>query len=76
MPFATDHRRLTGREHQVLALVVEGFSAKEIAYRLSIAPRTVECHIDHLRTKTQSRNRAQLVAIAVRSGLVPVLQTA
>lgn len=76
MPTGNEHRQLTGREHQVLALVVEGLSAKEIAYRLSIAPRTVECHIDHLRTKTRSRNRAQLVAIAVRSGLVPILRSA
>lgn len=76
MQFANERSRLTTREFQVLSLVVEGFSAKEIALRLSIAPRTVECHIDHLRTKTQSRNRAQLVAVAVGSGMVPMMRTA
>ena len=73
MYYSDNARLLTGRETQVLHLVVEGLSAKEIALRLSIAPRTVECHIDHLRSKTRSRNRAQLVAIAVRSGLVPMI---
>ncbi|TPG16519.1 LuxR family transcriptional regulator [Sphingomonas koreensis] len=65
-------KSLTGREKEVLELVVEGFSAKEIALHLCIAPRTVECHIDHLRSKTRSRNRAQMVAVAVRTGLVPM----
>lgn len=71
MQFINERSRLTVRESQVLSLVVEGLSAKEIAIKLSIAPRTVECHIDHLRAKTQCRNRAQLVAVAVGSGMVP-----
>jgi DNA-binding CsgD family transcriptional regulator len=62
---------ITTRERQVLTLVVDGFSAKEIAVKLCIAPRTVETHIDHLRTKTGSRNRAHMAAHAVRAGLVP-----
>ncbi|MFV0625321.1 response regulator transcription factor [Sphingomonas sp. ac-8] len=61
---------MTVREREVLELVIAGLSAKEIALRLGIAPRTVECHIDHLRSKTQSRNRAQMVANAVRAGLL------
>lgn len=63
---------LTAREREVLELVVKGLSAKEIAIELSIAPRTVECHIEHLRSKTNSRNRAQMAAEAVRSGVVPM----
>lgn len=63
-------RSLTDRELQVLRLVVDGFSAKEIALRLAIAPRTVECHIDNLRMKMNTRNRAQMAAQAVLSGLV------
>jgi DNA-binding CsgD family transcriptional regulator len=70
MQLARDRSRLTARESEVLNLVVEGLSAKEIAIRLRIAPRTVECHIDHLRAKTQCRNRAQLVAVAVGTGMV------
>ncbi|WP_454887098.1 response regulator transcription factor [Sphingomonas oryzagri] len=64
---------ITMREIEVLQLVVEGFSAKEIAVKLRIAPRTVECHIDHLRTKTGARNRAHMAAHAVRNGLVAFL---
>jgi DNA-binding NarL/FixJ family response regulator len=63
-------KALTVREQEVLNLLVAGFSAKEIAQQLRIAPRTVECHIDHLRTKTGTRNRAQMAAMAVGSGLV------
>lgn len=63
---------LTKRELEVLALVVQGCSAKEIALILGIAPRTVESHIDRLRLKTNSRNRAQMVAEAVRSGVVSI----
>jgi DNA-binding CsgD family transcriptional regulator len=66
---------LTDREREVLVLVVEGYSAKQIALALGIAPRTVECHIEHLRSKTNSRNRAQMAAEAVRSGVVPMLRT-
>lgn len=66
---------LSRRELEVLCLVVEGLSAKEIAIRLGIAPRTVECHIERLRFKTNSRNRAQMSAEAVRSGVVPMMRT-
>lgn len=65
---------LTEREVEVLMLVVEGYSSKEIAIQLSIAPRTVECHIEHIRCKTNSRNRAQMAAEAVRSGIVPMMR--
>lgn len=66
-----DTGSLTPREKEVLGLVVEGFSAKKIAIELGIAHRTVECHIEHLRMKMNSRNRAQMAAEAVRSGIVP-----
>lgn len=67
---------LTIREHQVLAFLVEGLSAKEIAISLGIAPRTVECHIDHLRAKMHCRNRAQLIALSVGLGIVMPAMTA
>jgi DNA-binding CsgD family transcriptional regulator len=70
MHYANDTRAITIREIEVLQLVVEGFSAKEIAVKLRIAPRTVECHIDHLRAKTGARNRAHMAAHAVWKGLV------
>lgn len=60
---------LTSRELEVLALVAVGLSAKEIAKRIAIAPRTVERHIDNARLKMHARNRAHLVTRAIASGL-------
>lgn len=72
----TDRVRLTARERAVLELVVDGLPAREIANRLGITPRTVECHVAQLRLKTASRNRAHMVAVAIRDGLVPLLSRA
>ena len=62
--------QLTQREIEVLHFVAIGLSAKEIAKELSIAPRTVERYIDHVRLKTRTRNRAHMVAHAIREGLI------
>lgn len=59
---------LTARELHVLRLAAMGLSTKEIAKELSIAPRTVERHIDHIRLKSRTRNRSHMVAFAVRNG--------
>lgn len=61
---------LSHREIDVLRLVADGLSAKEVALRLAIAPRTVEHHIDHARLKTRTLNRAHLVAYALYTGLL------
>lgn len=61
---------LTAREHEVLTLVAGGLSAKEIAQRITIGPRTVERHIDNARLKMRARNRAHLVTRAIASGLL------
>lgn len=56
--------RLTLRELQILELVAQGYSAKEIAQEIHVAPRTVESHIDTIRLKLRARNRTHMVAIA------------
>lgn len=61
---------LTVREREVLRLVADGFSAKEVALRIAIAPRTVERHIDNARLKMRARNRAHLITCAIVSGLL------
>jgi len=61
---------LTQREHSVLSLVAQGLSAKEVALVLSIAPRTVEKHIDHVRLKIRAKNRAHMVAQAMERGIL------
>lgn len=55
---------ITGRQAEVLRLVAEGISNREIAARLQLSPRTVEKHIENLLRKTDARSRTQLVAIA------------
>ena len=54
---------ITDRQADVLRLVAEGNSNKEIAARLHLSPRTVEKHIESLLRKTAARSRTQLVAI-------------
>jgi DNA-binding CsgD family transcriptional regulator/tetratricopeptide (TPR) repeat protein len=60
-------RGITSREMDVLLLVAEGLSNPEIAATLVLSPRTVEKHVASLLTRTGSRSRAQLAALAARS---------
>jgi DNA-binding NarL/FixJ family response regulator len=64
--------QLTARERQVLDLVLEGLSSKEIAKRLGIARATARCHTQNTLTKLGVYNRAQAAALAVRSRYVSV----
>ena len=61
---------LTPRESEVLELVANGLSAKEVAHQIGIAPRTVERHIENVRMKMRARNRAHMVAQAVVTGVL------
>jgi DNA-binding CsgD family transcriptional regulator len=56
---------ITGREMEVLAVLAEGLSNREIGERLYLSPRTVEKHVASLMAKTDTRTRAQLAALAV-----------
>jgi two-component system, LuxR family, response regulator FixJ len=58
--------RLTEREREVMALVVEGQPNKAIAHRLKIALRTVEIHRARVMEKTGARNLSELVRMAIR----------
>lgn len=63
--------QLTARETQVFRLVANGMSAKEAAKELHIAPCTVERHIENVRLKTRTRNRAHMVAYVINEGMLP-----
>ncbi len=58
------------REREVLALLAEGASNKEIARALGLSVHTVKFHIATLNEKLGARSRVEAVAIAIRSGLV------
>lgn len=61
--------RLSAQELQVLGLLVTGASNERIAVALGISRRTVEGHVDHVRTKLAGRSRTAAVARALRLGL-------
>lgn len=72
---AEDSRRrlvdqLTDREREVLRLVAQGLSTKEIAARWSISTRTVETHRAHLMRKLGLRSVARLTQFAIREGML------
>jgi DNA-binding CsgD family transcriptional regulator len=62
--------RLSAREREVLGLVAQGRSNKEIAAALKIVERTVKFHVTSIFNKLGAENRAQAVAIAKERGLV------
>lgn len=64
------YKRLTAREKQVLHLSAEGFTASEIAERLGIRTRTAEKHRSNLRKKLGLKTLGQLIAFALRRGLI------
>jgi two-component system nitrate/nitrite response regulator NarL len=56
---------LTDRERQIMALVSEGLSNKEIGRRLNIADGTIKVHLHHIFQKLQISNRTVLAALAI-----------
>ncbi len=61
---------LTPREHQILVLIGEGLTMRQMATRLGISPRTVETHVAKLYRKLEVRTRVQAVSRAVSLGLL------
>lgn len=61
---------LSEREREVLQLVAEGRSSKEIADVLSISPTTVETHRAHLLQKLGLHNTVEVVRYAARRGII------
>ena len=61
---------VTPREHDVLALVAEGLTNKEIGARLSISEDTVKKHVQNLIWKLRAADRTQAAIMALRAGLL------
>ncbi len=63
-------RVLTPREDEVLKLIAEGYSSKDIAGTLVISLKTVERHRANILQKLRMRDRTELTRYAVRAGLI------
>jgi DNA-binding CsgD family transcriptional regulator len=63
--------KLTKREIEVLTLVIEGRSSKEVADMLYVSKRTVDFHLANIYEKLQVSNRVQAFRRAARLGLIP-----
>ncbi|MHB8644965.1 MAG: helix-turn-helix transcriptional regulator [Thermomicrobiales bacterium] len=60
---------LSAREVEVLLLMVAGRSNRDIAAALFVSERTIDAHVRHILTKTNTENRAAAAAFALRHGL-------
>ena len=66
----TDSARLTRREIEILTLIVEGHSSKQVADLLFVSKRTVDFHLDNIYEKLQVSNRMQALQRALYLGLL------
>ncbi len=65
-----DRGLLTEREQEVLKLVVEGYTSREIADLLHLSKRTVMCHRANIASKLGIHNRMELIRYAMRTGVL------
>ncbi len=61
---------LTAREHEILTLIAEGLTNREIAEQLTLSLSTVQTHYTHILEKLNLHNRAELIKYALRRGLI------
>lgn len=61
---------LTEREHEVLALMVEGLNNTQIAGRLTVSPSTVKSHVSNILSKLGVASRTEAVTLALRNRIV------
>jgi DNA-binding NarL/FixJ family response regulator len=69
-PDGDEHGELTPREKQILQLIAQGKSNKDIAYLLGLSVNTVSVHRNNLMHKMKIHRTAELVLYAIRKGLV------
>jgi len=61
---------LTGREQEVLVLIAEGLTNRQISERLNISPKTVARHRDNITKKLNLSSRTDLARYAIQKGLI------
>lgn len=65
---------LSPKEREVLKLVAEGFTSKEIGQKMGISPRTADVHRHNLIRKLGLRNRVEAVKRAMELGIIPAIR--
>jgi two-component system, NarL family, response regulator NreC len=68
----TSYETLTAREREVLKLLAEGLSIKEVAGKLTISAKTADVHKSNLMRKLDIHDRAELIKYAIRNKLIKV----
>jgi two-component system response regulator NreC len=68
----TSYDRLSPREREILKLLAEGLSVKEIAVRLNLSIKTVDVHKYNLMRKIDVHDRAELIKYAIQKRLIAV----
>ena len=66
------YEQLTDRERDVLKLLAEGYSVREIADLLKVTAKTVEGHKTNLMAKLGIHNRMELLKYALRKGIISI----
>ena len=69
---AEEAQQLTQRQREILQLLVEGNSAKEVANLLNISPRTVEFHKYNMMSKLELKSLSALIQYAIKNGFASV----
>jgi DNA-binding NarL/FixJ family response regulator len=62
--------KLTAHQHQILRMLTDGLSAKEIARKLDMSSRTVESHKYQIMESLGAESTAELIRLAIRHGIV------
>ena len=69
-PMASALTALTGRQYEVLQLLAEGKTTREIAHQMSLSVKTIESHRQQIINKLNIRSIAGLTKYAIREGLI------
>ena len=64
--------KLTRREEEIIRLVAEGSSNKEISDKLFISPRTVESHKNHIMNKLELKTNIDLIKFAIKNNIIQI----
>ena len=70
--FEDPYEKLTDREKQVLKLIAEGHTHKEVADMLNISVKTVIAHQSNISEKLNIHNRAELIKFAIQRGIIKI----